>query len=195
MATITIATITNHLLADEDYIAAALAAGDSLVVSVQNEFLNATPVSLPVANLTAAYKTALYNTIDAATFQNIPAGTVVIKAAFNGTLYTLPDSYVRAGIGSSGDPIQAIHETVLVFMVAWLGAASGVLELILNVQIAVDVDTTQAAALAARGINVKGTGGSITVTATVPYRVQTVVPQLPDFDYVIVHQYDINTIF
>ena len=194
MATIHIATLINHVLVDQDYVAQAALAGDDLIVRVENEFLNAAAIDLPVGSLLPAYQTAVYDTIDAATLQNVPDGAVVIHTQFNGTTHTMA-GYVRSGIISTGDPITATHEIVLVFMIGWLSAPTGVLELPLNLQTGVALDSAQAAALLDKGITVSGTGDNVTVASDVPFKIIAVQPAVPLFDYIIVHEYDTQTVY
>lgn len=194
MAVIKIATLINHVLVDQDYVAQAALAGDDLVVRVENAFINAAPVDLPVDTLLPAYQTAVYDTIDAATLQNVPDGSAIIRTQFNGTTYTM-GGYVRSGIGSTGDPITAVHEVLLVFTIAWLSAPTGVLELPLTLQTGVALDSAEVAALLDKGITVSGTGDTVTVASDVPYRLITVQPVLPAYNYVIINEYDTQTVY
>lgn len=194
MATIKVATITNHLLCDPELIARAATAGDDLVVTVFNEFLPAAAVDVVISDLPSTYPQAVYDALDAASNQDVPGGSVIITTAFDGTTHTLA-GYVRSGIATVGDPINASHEVLLVFMIGWLSASSGVLELPLTLKIGVALDSVEIDTLAIYGITVSGTAASVTVAATVPFKVQAVQPVIPAFDYVFVYQYDINTVY
>lgn len=192
MANIKIGTLTIDKRFDQDAIAAATTAGDTLQLEVRNDYINASPILVNYDDLTSSYKKALTDTLDLATFQ-VEDPAVVFKVALNSNTHTM-SGYDRTSIKSTGVDIDNATSLIAVFTIAWLNALDNRLQLGLTLKDGVALDSTEVSDLAAKGITVSGTGDSFTINAATPYQLQCVRPPLETAVYVVDHDYDINLI-
>ncbi|WP_431471903.1 hypothetical protein I5168_11890 [Nonlabens sp. SCSIO 43208] len=192
MATIKIATLRNHVRVDQDFIDDATAAGDVLQVEVINGYLGEAPVLVDYDSLSGMYQKAIKDSIDVATYQNEDPAKV-FKVSFDGTTHTL-DGYVRTGIPSSGTALTSSDELIVVFTIAWFNGLNNQLELPLTIAAGQALQSTETDVLATYGITVSGNSDSFSVSTTTPYKLNAAAP-LAASDYVIVRDYDINTIY
>lgn len=192
MANIKIATIINHQRIDADVLDAAVAAGDTIQIQVENEYVDAPAVLINYDDAPLAYKDAIREAIDYTTYQyEDPA--YVWKVGLDSGTHTM-DGYYRTGIPSSGTVITTTKKLVCVFIIAWLNAKDNLLELPLTLAVGTALDSNEVSDLAAKGITVSGDSDSFTIASTTPYKLQCVKPPLETDTYVIDHAYDINEV-